>query len=138
MTPRASAPASEPLTAAWGADVAASPDPSLDRAGILALAREVAAVLGRSGDALLTAQQVAARFNVDRSWVYAHADELGVVRLGDGPRPRLRFDAAVVAQRLLAHPGRVLAATPSTQVRAGAPLLPIRPSRRRPSVDPHH
>jgi hypothetical protein len=123
------------LTAVWSADVAAAPEPPLDRAGILALAREVAAVLGHSGDALLTAQQVAARFNVDRSWVYAHADELGVVRLGDGPRPRLRFHAAVVAQRLLAHPGRVLAATPSTPVRAAAPLLPIRPSRRRRSVD---
>jgi hypothetical protein len=43
-------------------------------------------------DGLLTAAQVAARFNVDRGWVYAHAEQLGVVRLGDGPRPRLRFD----------------------------------------------
>ena len=50
---------------------------------------------------LLTASEVAARFSVDRSWVYAHARELGVVRIGDGPRPRLRFDPAVVTQRQL-------------------------------------
>jgi ATP-binding cassette subfamily B protein len=66
--------------------------------------QQVAAQLGpRLPDALsssmLTAAQVAARFNVDRGWVYAHAAELGVVRLGEGPRARLRFDPAVVAQR---------------------------------------
>jgi integrase len=53
------------------------------------------------GPPLLTAADVAWRFNVDRSWVYAHARELGVVRIGDGPRPRLRFDPAVIAQRQL-------------------------------------
>jgi hypothetical protein len=69
---------------------------------------------------LLTAAEVAARFSVDRSWVYAHARELGVLRIGDGPRPRLRFDPGVVAQRQLPS-------GPSTLVRAG--LLPVKPSR---------
>ena len=41
---------------------------------------------------LLTARDVAALLNVDRSWVYAHARDLGAIHLGDGPRPRLRFD----------------------------------------------
>jgi hypothetical protein len=70
---------------------------------------------------LLTAAEVAARFSVDRTWVYSHARELGVVKIGSGPRPRLRFDPAVVAQRQL-----------SAGPRAPAPaagLLPVRPSR---------
>lgn len=49
---------------------------------------------------LLSAAQVAERWQVDREWVYAHADELGAQRLGSGPRPRLRFDPERIAQRL--------------------------------------
>jgi hypothetical protein len=30
--------------------------------------------------------------NVSRGFVYEHADELGAIPLGSGPRPRLRFD----------------------------------------------
>lgn len=75
-----------------------------------------------SDDRLLTAAEVARRFSVERSWVYAHARELGVVKLGGGPRPRLRFDPAVIAQRLLPAAGPTLCA-PSE-------LLPIGPRRR--------
>ena len=71
---------------------------------------------------LLTAAEVAERFGVDRSWVYAHARELGVVQLGAGPRPRLRFDPAVIAQ--------LLTPRASTVVPGTARLLPIRTSRR--------
>lgn len=49
---------------------------------------------------MLSAAQVAEHWQIDREWVYAHADELGVQRLGTGPRPRLRFDPEVIAQRL--------------------------------------
>jgi hypothetical protein len=70
---------------------------------------------------LLTAAEVAARFSVDRSWVYAHARELGVVKIGNGPRPRLRFDPAVVAQRQL--PAGPLAPA------LAAGLLPVRSPR---------
>ena len=84
-----------------------------------------------SGDALMTAQEVAARFNVQRSWVYAHADELGVVRLGRGRKPRLRFDPAVVAQQLLPAPGRASRATPYTRMRAGTALLRVGPAHQR-------
>lgn len=49
---------------------------------------------------LLTAADVAQRFNVDRGWVYTHAAELGVIRLGEGRKPRIRFDARTVAQAL--------------------------------------
>jgi hypothetical protein len=75
-------------------------DPGLDPASLHAIAEQVAQLLRARNEeprALLTAGQVAARFNVDRSWVYAHAHELGGVRLGSGRRPRLRFDPAIVA-----------------------------------------
>jgi hypothetical protein len=54
------------------------------------------------GSACLTVSQVAARYRVSRSWVYAHQRELGAMRLGDGPRARLRFDPKVVADAIAA------------------------------------
>lgn len=83
----------------------------LDDETIERLARRVAELLSereRSASAtgpdrpgrLLSAAQVAERWQIDREWVYAHADELGAMRLGTGPRPRLRFDPARIAERL--------------------------------------
>jgi hypothetical protein len=72
---------------------------------------------------LLTAKQVAARWSVDRSWVYQHSDALGVVRLGAGRRPRLRFDP----DRVTAYLAQSAAATANAQ--RGAPREP-RDSRR--------
>lgn len=37
---------------------------------------------------------------VSRGFVYDHADELGAVRLGSGPKARLRFDVAGAIERL--------------------------------------
>lgn len=109
----------------------------LDPASLRAVAREVATLLGRGqADGLMTTREVAARFNVERGWVYAHAGELGVIRLSDGPRPRLRFDPVVVAQRLVASGARAAAVAPQSQVRSGAPLLPIRPSRPTRNLEP--
>jgi hypothetical protein len=114
-------------------------DPALDHASLHAIAEQVAQLL-RARDAephaLLTAGQVAARFNVDRSWVYAHAGELGVVRLGSGSRPRLRFDPAIVAQRLLAAPPQAPAAAGPRTSAALSPstLLPIKGPRSRRSL----
>lgn len=69
-----------------------------------AVARRVVELLRFEGGAapagLLTAAQVAERFSVDRSWIYSHADELGAMRLGEGRKPRLRFDAERVAAAL--------------------------------------
>lgn len=45
---------------------------------------------------LLTAAEVAHRLGVTRSLVYTHANEMGGVRLGDGPKPPWRFTAASV------------------------------------------
>ena len=88
------------------------------------------------GDRLLTAAEVAQRFGVNRGWVYAHAGDLGVVRLGAGPRAPLRFDPATVAAYLLNGQTERQAATSVISVRdtvSRVPLLPIRhePSRRR-------
>ena len=45
---------------------------------------------------LVSAAEVANELGVGRQWVYEHAAELGAVRLGDGPRGRLRFDLEAV------------------------------------------
>jgi hypothetical protein len=44
------------------------------------------------GGGLIDAAQLAQRLGVSREWVYEHANELGAITLGGGPRPRLRFD----------------------------------------------
>jgi predicted DNA-binding transcriptional regulator AlpA len=109
----------------------------LGAATIEAVARRVAQLLRAAEvqrDALLTAAQVAARLGVDRSWVYAHANELGAVRLGNGPRARLRFDPAVVEQVVVRRRGpratvaRRVAARPTTR------LLPIKSPTRAPGA----
>ncbi len=44
---------------------------------------------------LLDAAHLAELLGVSRATVYDHAAELGAIRIGDGDRPRLRFDPAV-------------------------------------------
>lgn len=77
---------------------------TLDADDIEAIAERVAEKLraqglGRYGDA----QAVCARFGVSVDYVYAHADRLGAIRLGGGPKARLRFDLAEVERRLLGN-----------------------------------
>jgi hypothetical protein len=67
-------------------------------------------------DALWTAQRVASHYGVGVDFVYQHADELGCVRLGGGPCPRLRFDPEAVQQRL-SRVGGVLPAESSNSRR---------------------
>jgi hypothetical protein len=49
---------------------------------------------------LVDAAEIARLHGKTRSWVYEHAGELGAVRLGSGPRPRLAFSPARVAAQL--------------------------------------
>lgn len=49
---------------------------------------------------LIDAAEVARRFDVSAAWVREHAADLGAVRLGDGPRARLRFDPETAAMAL--------------------------------------
>jgi hypothetical protein len=48
---------------------------------------------------------------VDRDWIYARARALGAVRLGDGPRARLRFDLDAALVKLGPPPSEERAAT---------------------------
>jgi hypothetical protein len=67
---------------------------------IEALAHRVAElVLDSEAVQFIDAIEVAHRFGVSRDWVYAHAEELGAVRVGNGSRPRLRFDVKKVSER---------------------------------------
>jgi len=75
------------------------------------VAERVAARLGDGRrpdeeERLLKAAEVARRFRVSPEWVRENAERLGALRLGDGPRPRLRFDPARVAEEVSARPVR--------------------------------
>jgi hypothetical protein len=50
--------------------------------------------------ALLTTSEVAEAIGVGPDWVRDHAAELGGIRIGDGPRGELRFEAERVAAAL--------------------------------------
>lgn len=96
-----------------------------------AIARRVVELLGRlEGHApeprYVDAATLAHDLSVERDWVYAHAQELGAIRLG-GPRGRLRFDRHVVAERLAAPQ-----AEGKPQRENGGPLRNLRPRRRVP------
>jgi hypothetical protein len=87
---------------------------------------------------LLTAAELAEFLTVDVAYVYEHADELGCIRLGSGPRARLRFDREEALRRLSAcQAGRKsdepksasqAASRPRRRRRSGSDvvLLPIR------------
>jgi len=117
----------------------ASPRIKLDPRTVEEIARRVVALLERRGlgrRELVDAAELARRFGIERSWVYTHAIELGAVKLGNGAKPRLRFDPEVAA-RVLRRVGEIPAADPPARSgkRAGQPprraasdvrLLPIR------------
>lgn len=54
--------------------------------------RMLATQAGGAVPQAVDAATLAEHLGVTRGFVYEHADELGGVRLGDGPRARLRFD----------------------------------------------
>jgi hypothetical protein len=82
--------------------------------------------------ALVDAKALATRLGVEPGWVYEHADELGAIRLGDGPRARLRFDvqrareAMAVRAPTTPEPLRRRSPRPPSATSSRAPLLPIR------------
>ena len=83
--------------------VAPSMESAVDADLVEAIAQRVVELLRhdeRPQPELVTAAELARRFGVDRSWVYANSARLGVVRLGTGPRARVRFDVRVVAALL--------------------------------------
>jgi len=111
----------------------------LDPQAVEAIARRVVEILERKGlqqRELVDAAELARRFGIERSWVYSHAIELGAVKLGKGPKPRLRFDPQIAARVLRRVAGDAAADPPARSgKRAGQPsgsggsearLLPIR------------
>ena len=104
---------------------------TLDDATIERLADAIAARLrdDRADGELIDAAEVARRFGVTRAWVYENATDLGAIPLGSGDRPRLRFDPAVVYERLAAQPApatKLKRVTPSRRSARDQSLLPIR------------
>ncbi len=91
------------LAAALVRELAAALPEPLNTELVDAIAR-VVVQLGSSGSTsrpeLLTVAEVADRLRVNPKWVYAHQHELGPIRLGDGPRARLRFDADIIDSRI--------------------------------------
>jgi hypothetical protein len=75
----------------------------LDPQATEAIARKVVELLEKRGlqkRELVDAAELAKRFGIERSWVYSHAIELGAVKLGNGAKPRLRFDPEIAAKSL--------------------------------------
>jgi hypothetical protein len=75
----------------------------------------------RSARGLATAADVAEQLGVHKSWVYAHADELGAIRLGEGEKARLRFDPERVARAVGATPPERGGGRPGRPRRHGLP-----------------
>jgi hypothetical protein len=70
---------------------------------------------------LVDAADVARRLGVHESWVYAHADELGAIRLGERQKARLRFDLERVARRIGAAESDGIGKAPGRPSRHGLP-----------------
>jgi hypothetical protein len=99
----------------------------LDAETVEAIARRAVELLEARGlrkRELVDAAELARRFGIERSWVYTHAIELGAVKLGSGPKPRLRFDPQIAA-RVLRKVGDAPAADPPARSgeRAGQPSV---------------
>jgi hypothetical protein len=60
----------------------------------------------RANGRLVTVSELASWLQVEPSYVYEHADELGAMRLGSGPKARLRFDLEDVKRRISCEAGR--------------------------------
>jgi hypothetical protein len=86
------------------------------------------------GEEWVDASQIAPMFSVSRDYIYQHADELGVRRLGSGPKARLRFNPEIVADRLAPRPHPVTdphRTKPRPRRRqSGVELLPIKGASR--------
>ncbi len=128
--------------------------PALDVASIEAIARRTAELLrdellaelgalvadhrGDHDGKLIDVKEVARRFDVGVDYVYANAGRLGAIRLGGGPRARLRFDPAMVDKALRADAAAPPEPTPPrprsprrpAAKRQPSELLPIKEGRR--------
>lgn len=86
---------------------------------------------------LVDAGTVAQALGLSRATIYAHAEELGAIRVGDGDKPRLRFDLERARSAWRDSSREEPAPKPANRAsrrrpRSGAPLLPIRSRRETP------
>lgn len=65
-----------------------------------------------TAERLVDASVMAGLLGVSRAFVYEHSEELGAVRLGAGPRARLRFSPDRALERLTACSGSRGSSTP--------------------------
>jgi hypothetical protein len=70
---------------------------------------------------LVDAATLATELGVTRSWIYEHRDELGVVRLGTGTKPRLRFDVKTARRALSRDDDKALSSPIHAGDRRAAP-----------------
>ncbi len=101
------------------------------------------ATMPAARDDLMDAGQLAKHLGLTRAWVYEHAQDLGAIQVGNGPRPRLRFDPALAREALRARryrsdqsgPTKALAHPPRRPRRrsttTSVPLLPVHEPRTR-------
>lgn len=75
---------------------------------------------------LMDAEQLAKHLGLTRAWIYEHAQDLGAIQVGNGPRPRLRFDPALAREALHARQRR--------EEPTSAPTRPPGRPRRRPTT----
>jgi hypothetical protein len=76
---------------------------------------------------LVDAATLADVLGVDRSYVYAHADELGTVRLGGGSKPRLRFDLEASLEAFACYASKQShGSNASARAESAAPAAPLR------------
>lgn len=101
---------------------------ALSDADIEAVAARVADLLRpvQASGELIDATEIARRFGVSRDFIYDHADDLGAVRLGNGPKARLRFDPAKVGRALRKPPEQATSQPRRRRTRSSSSLLPIR------------
>jgi hypothetical protein len=88
-------------------------------------------------ESLIDVAELARRTGLSRTWIYGHARELGAIRLGDGPKARLRFNPDTVKRLLEREPPPRVERSPAKrrrQVRAmnEIELLPITTNRPQP------
>jgi hypothetical protein len=102
----------------------------------LELAREAGTVTGPDPRDLLTVAEVAERLKMSPKWVYAHQRRLGVIKLGDGPKARLRFDPRAVEELRQPDAGPDLTAAPAEHPPKAKRSRRRLVSRPLPAVDP--
>lgn len=85
--------------------------------------------------AWMTTKELAHHLKLNPAWVYEHAEELGAIRTGTGPKARIRFDLHTATEALKRHQRQTTppAAVPTRRKRprpapypTDAPLLEIR------------